>query len=123
MSETSRPVCVVIGVGPGNGAACARRFAAEGHAVALLARNQAYLESLAAEIEGSRAFAYDATSAAAATEVLSRIRDEMGPVSVLVYNAGSGVFGDFDAVSPEDLEAAWRVNTYGLLLAAKQVVP
>ncbi|MDX1383357.1 MAG: SDR family NAD(P)-dependent oxidoreductase, partial [Thermoanaerobaculia bacterium] len=58
-----------------------------------------------------------------ATEVLSRIRDEMGPVSVLVYNAGSGVFGDFDAVSPEDLEAAWRVNTWGLLLAAKQVVP
>ena len=34
-----KPVCVVVGVGPGNGAALARRFHAEGFAVALLARS------------------------------------------------------------------------------------
>ena len=34
-----KPVCVVVGVGPGNGSAFARRFAAEGYAVALLARS------------------------------------------------------------------------------------
>ena len=36
---TQKPVCAVVGVGPGNGAAFARRFAAEGYAVALLARS------------------------------------------------------------------------------------
>ncbi len=40
----SKPVCVVIGVGPGNGAALARRFAAEGYAVALLARSTGFSE-------------------------------------------------------------------------------
>jgi len=38
---TQKPVCAVVGVGPGNGAAFARRFAAEGYAVALLARRRA----------------------------------------------------------------------------------
>jgi len=36
MSDTRQPVCAVVGVGPGNGAAVARRFAREGFAVALL---------------------------------------------------------------------------------------
>lgn len=119
----SAPVCVVIGVGAGNGASCAHRFAEAGYRVALLARSQDYLEGLAKEIDGSRAYPYDATDPASATSVLARIRDEMGPASVLLYNAGSGMFGDFDAVTPEDLEAAWRVNCYGLLVAAKEVVP
>ena len=35
---TTKKVCVVVGVGPGNGAALGRRFAKEGYAVALLAR-------------------------------------------------------------------------------------
>ena len=118
-----QPVCAVVGVGPGNGAAFARKFADEGCAVALLARNQDYLSELAQEIAGSRSYAYDATDPEAAKTVLSRVRDEMGPISTLLYNAGSGVFGDFDQVTADDLEAAWRVNSYGLLLAAKAVVP
>ncbi len=117
-----RPVCVVIGVGPGNGAACARKFANESYAVALLARSEGALKTLASEIEGSRAYAYDATDPESVLGVFGRIRDDLGPVSVLVYNAGSGVFGSIDDVTPEDLEAAWRVNTLGLLLATKQVI-
>ena len=117
----TKPVCVVIGVGPGNGAAYGHRFAAEGYQVALLARNQEYLDGLASEIEDARAYQYDATDAEA-NATLEKIRAEMGPASVMLYNAGSGMFGDFDAVTPEDLESAWRVNSYGLLVAAKQAV-
>ena len=43
--ERRRPVCAIAGVGPGNGEAFARRFAAEGYAVALLARNDALRRS------------------------------------------------------------------------------
>ena len=46
-----RPVAVVTGVGPGTGAAMARRFANGGYAVAMLARNRERLSSLEQEIE------------------------------------------------------------------------
>ena len=50
-------------------------------------------------------------------------RAELGDVDVLVYNAGSGVWGSIDDVSAEDFERSWRVNTLGLFLCAKQVIP
>ena len=41
----------------------------------------------------------------------------------LVYNAGSGTWGTVEDIDPAVLEGAFRVNTLGLLLAAKQVIP
>ena len=51
------------------------------------------------------------------------IRTEMGEVSVLVYNAGSGSWGNIESVSAADFENSWRVNALGEFLAAKQVIP
>ena len=45
----SNPVCAVIGVGPGNGTAIARKFSSEGYKIALLSRNEDYLNELAHE--------------------------------------------------------------------------
>ena len=56
---TKRPVCVVVGVGPGNGAAFARRFDREGYAVALLARGEDYSRQIASDLTEARAFACD----------------------------------------------------------------
>ena len=119
----SKPVCVVVGVGPGNGAAFARKFASEGYDVALLARNQDYLKELEGRIPGARGFAFDVTDVEGASEVFERIKAEMGPVEVLVYNAGSGQFGSVDDTIPENFESAWRVNALGCLVCAKQVIP
>ncbi len=119
----SKPVCVVVGVGPGNGAAFARKFASEGYDVALLARNQDYLKELEGRIPGARGFAFDVTDVEGASEVFERIKAEMGPVEVLVYNAGSGQFGSVDDTTPENFESAWRVNALGCLVCAKQVIP
>ena len=119
----SVPICVIVGAGPGNGAAFARRFSSAGYEVALLARRQEGLDGLTREIPGTRAYAYDATDAADAAAVLARIREEMGPPQTLIYNASTREFADIDATAPEAFERAWRVNAYGLLLAAQQVVP
>lgn len=119
----SKPVCVVVGVGPGNGAAFARKFSSEGYRVALLARNPDSLKEFEGWIPGSRGFALDATDVKKAGGVFERIRGEMGPVEVLVYNAGSGQFGSVDDTTPEAFENAWRVNALGLLACAKQVIP
>ena len=54
-----KKTAIVTGVGDGTGAAVARRFAAAGYRVAMLARNEARLAELEAELPGSRAFAFD----------------------------------------------------------------
>lgn len=121
--ERERPVCVVVGVGPGNGAAFARRFCRDGYAVALLARDEAHTAPLARELPEARAYACDAGDPASIARAFAAIRDELGAPRVVVYNAGTGVFGSFDDVTAADLEAAWRVNTLGLFAVAKEVVP
>ncbi|MDN5753927.1 MAG: SDR family NAD(P)-dependent oxidoreductase [Nitrosospira sp.] len=119
----NKGVCVVVGVGPGNGAAIAGRFAAEGYQVALCARNKQRLSDIATTIEGSRPFGYDARDPSAAPAVFSQIRQELGPVDVLVYNAGAGAFANIDDATPEDFQAAWEVNCRGLFLAVKEALP
>jgi NAD(P)-dependent dehydrogenase (short-subunit alcohol dehydrogenase family) len=116
-------VCVVTGVGPGTGAALARRFATGGHRVAMIARSADRLSELAGTIPGARGYAADVGDAAAVRDAFARIRSELGPVDTLLYNAGSGVFAPFLDTPPELFEAAWRVNALGLLLCAREVAP
>lgn len=122
MSEKKK-VCAVIGVGPGNGAALARRFAADGYAVALMARSAKNTSALAEELADARSFACDVGDAASVASAFAAVRAEMGEVDVVVFNAGSGVFGALDDVSAADFEASWRVNSLGLFLVAKEVTP
>jgi len=119
----TKPVCVVAGIGEGNGAALARRFAAEGQAVALLARQTGLTQRLAVELEDARAYACDLTDPAAVADAFARIRSEMGDPETLLYNAGSGSWGDVESISLEDFEKAWRVNAFGALAAAREVIP
>ncbi|MGH8129816.1 MAG: SDR family NAD(P)-dependent oxidoreductase [Steroidobacteraceae bacterium] len=118
-----KPVAVVAGVGPGNGAALARRFAQAGYQVALLARSTDKLDALARELDSARGYACDVASPDSVARVFAAIRQELGEVDALLYNAGSGVFADVEAITPEQFEAAWRVNAYGALLCAQQVIP
>ena len=116
-------VCAVVGVGPGNGAAIARRFAAEGYAVALLARRGELTQTLAGELPGARAYACDVADAGSVAAAFSAIRADLGEVDVLVFNAGSGVWGTVEEVTPAEFEMSWRVNTLGALLTSQQVIP
>ena len=118
----AKPVCVVVGVGPGNGAALARRFHEEGYAVALLARSTELSSALAKELPGSRAYACDVTDEASVTLAFAAVASELGPVDTLIYNAGSGVWGSIESLAAKDFEQSWRVNTLGAFVASKQVI-
>jgi NAD(P)-dependent dehydrogenase (short-subunit alcohol dehydrogenase family) len=120
MSQQPR-VCAVVGVGPGNGAAFARRFDRDGFSIALLSRTPA--EELAQSLTRARTFACDVSDAEAVASAFRRITQDLGPPEVVIYNAGSGTFGTFDDVTAADLEASFAVNTLGLFHVAKQVVP
>ena len=115
MGESGRGVCVVAGVGPGNGVSISRRFAAGGYRVAMLARSAERLAEWEKEIPGVRGFACDVADRAAVLVALAALRRELGPVDVLVHNAAAGAFGEFMDVAPETLETTFRVNVMSLL--------
>jgi NAD(P)-dependent dehydrogenase (short-subunit alcohol dehydrogenase family) len=117
----SKPVCVVVGVGPKNGRALAARFANGGHAIALLSRSTDYSSELAEEL-GGKAYACDVTNPEAIERAFAQIRRDLGDVRVLLYNVGSGQFGTFDELSDEAFETGWKINVRGLLQCVRQVV-
>jgi NADP-dependent 3-hydroxy acid dehydrogenase YdfG len=127
MAEAKQiPVAAVVGVGPGLGAALARRFAQK-YAVAIIARKAEYLKSLAAELGATGAqileVPADIGDRAQVEAAFTLIRERLGPPEVLLYNAGSGMFGTITDITPEQYEDSWRVNAYGAFLSAKAVVP
>jgi NAD(P)-dependent dehydrogenase (short-subunit alcohol dehydrogenase family) len=119
-------VCVVAGVGPGNGAALSRRFAAGGYRVAMLARSADRLEGLASEIAAARSYPVDLTDRAAVESTFAAIRAQLGPVDVLVHNAAAGAREEFLDLAPETLERTFKVNVLSLLhcgqLAARDML-
>jgi len=122
-NRMAEPVCVVVGVGPGNGAAFARRFATEGHAVALLARSTKFTGELASALPSARAIACDVSDAGSISRAFEAVRRELGEVEVLVYNAGSGAWGTVEEAKADDFESAWRINAMGGFLCSREVIP
>ena len=127
-SSTKQPgVAVVVGVGPGLGAALAHRFADGGYAIAMVARSREFIDDLAARIgaAGSRVMALtaDVGDAAQVARAFDAIRSKMDAPDVLLYNAGSAAWGTIAEITPAQYEDAWRVNAFGAFLCAKQVVP
>lgn len=119
----SDPVCLISGVGPGTGAALARRFASGGYRVAMLARSEDRLRTLESGIEGSRAYVCDVSNSEAVSATVARVRGDLGAPTVLVHNAVGGAFGDFLEVEPEQLRANFEVNVMGLLYLARALAP
>ncbi len=120
-------VAAVLGVGPGLGAAVARRFAREGFAVALMARNEDGLSGIRQEIEGDGAKALpvsaDATDPASVEAAFGRVRSELGDPEVFVYNAGAFQMGGILEISPEKFDECFRANCAGAFYGARQVLP
>lgn len=123
MTLVEKPVCVVIGVGIGNGAAIARKFAQSGYQVALLARTPEFISQLAAELEHALALTCDITQEQEVVATFAQIRAELGEINCLIYNAGAGSWGTVEEISPEVFAANWKINTLGALLASQQVIP
>ena len=98
--DSKRPVCAVVGVGPGNGEALARRFAADGYAIALMARRTELTAKLAGELPRAKSYACDVTEAASVETAFAATRADLGEVDALIYNAGSGAWGSAAAVCP-----------------------
>jgi NAD(P)-dependent dehydrogenase (short-subunit alcohol dehydrogenase family) len=120
-------VAAVLGVGPGLGAAVARRFAREGFAVALMARSEESFAGVREGIEeiGGTALpvAADSTDPASVEAAFGRVREELGDPEVFVYNAGAFQMGGILEIAPEKFDECFRANCAGAFYAAQQVLP
>jgi len=120
-------VAVVLGVGPGLGAAVARRFAHEGFAVGLMARSEESLSAAREEVEGAGGTALavevDATDPTSVAQAFDEVRDALGDPGVFVYNAGVFRMGGILELTPQDFDACFRANCSGAFYGAQQVLP
>ncbi|TQE14803.1 SDR family NAD(P)-dependent oxidoreductase [Streptomyces ipomoeae] len=120
----------VIGAGPGLGAAVARRFGREGHDVALIARDRARLDSLAADLSGegitAHGFAADVRDTQALEAALDAAHATLGPVGILQYSPVP--HRDFFMrpvleTVPADLTGPLEFSVHGPVAAVQQVLP
>jgi NAD(P)-dependent dehydrogenase (short-subunit alcohol dehydrogenase family) len=108
----TKPVAVVVGVGPGLGAAVARRFAAAGFAVAVARRRPEELAGLAGEI-GGKAYGCDATEQDSVEALFAAVDGDLGSPQAVVYNAGAYSPGGILDIEAADFERCWRIGCLG----------
>jgi 2-hydroxycyclohexanecarboxyl-CoA dehydrogenase len=120
-------VAVVTGGGSGLGRACAIQLARDGVAVAVWDLNAQGAEDTVRLIqsEGNRAAAYigDASAKADIDKILTRIRAELGPILILVNNAGITGFCSFLEITEETLERMYRINLMGPFILTQSAMP
>ena len=120
-------MAAILGVGPGLGAAVARRFAREGFAVALMARKEESVAGVREEIEGQGGAALpvtaDATDPASVEVAFGRVRSELGDPEVFVYNAGAFQMGGILEIEPQQFDECFKANCAGAFYASQQVLP
>ncbi|KAK0284283.1 hypothetical protein LTR35_005999 [Friedmanniomyces endolithicus] len=131
LNPSAKPVIALVGAGPGIGEAVARRFVAENFHVALLARTETKLQTMTRGIEtdfGPNTAKYYLTDLRHEASVLASfksIREDLGPVAVLVYNAGARRVNGRSILdtSSEEFENFTKINLFGAFWATKCVLP
>lgn len=116
-------VAVVTGASSGIGAATARRLAAEGAEVALLGRRKERIEELAAEIGGAAvAVVADVADRDSVRDAGATIRAALGPVDLVVANAGVMFGAPFESAEIGEWEQMVGTNITGLLYTARAFI-
>lgn len=128
ISSHARPVAVVTGASSGIGAEFARRFAARGYDLVLVARRADRLADLAAALEAahgarSTVLTADLADPAAPAELAAAIAGRGLLVDALVNSAGFGTYGPFHAADPERVAAEVQVNVTALTLLSRLLLP
>jgi NAD(P)-dependent dehydrogenase (short-subunit alcohol dehydrogenase family) len=118
---------LLVGTGPGLGAAIARRFAREGYRLTLVGRSEETLAPIAQELRATGAEVAVVQADAAAPEGLraafSPLFAEPDAPGVVIYNAALMAFDELLSVSPEQLAEAYAVDVIGAVLTAQVAVP
>ena len=120
-------VALVTGAGKGIGRATAIALAHEGVNVGLLARTEQDLVEVAKEIEAlgvKTAYATaDVSSMEEVNAAVEKLKTSLGPVDILINNAGIGKFGKFLELEPEEWKKIIDINLIGVYYVTRAVLP
>jgi len=118
---------IITGGAGGIGSATCRRFAAEGARVAVFDRDEAGAQKVAKEIEAAggkaQAFACDITDRQSVDAAVAASEFALGPVAILVNNAGFDIFKPFLKSEPSEWERLIAINLRGPLHMHHAVLP
>lgn len=118
---------IVTGAASGIGLAAARRLAVAGASVAIWDLNEAGAQAAAAQLvgEGHRAIAskVDVSKRADADAAVKVAREQLGPISILVNNAGMSAFTPFMDITEELWDRIMTVNLKSMLVCTQAALP
>ena len=127
MTRFDGKVAIVTGGAGGIGSATCRRFAAEGARVSVLDRDAAGAQKVASEIKAAggtaEAFACDITDRKSVDAAVVATEAALGPIAILVNNAGFDIFKPFLETDPGEWERLIAINLHGPLHMHHAVLP
>jgi 3-oxoacyl-[acyl-carrier protein] reductase len=124
----NKPVAIITGANRGIGQAIALRFAKEGFAVALVARDRKKLNETqelitSSEFEKPLIVQADLRDLKQVKEIVPKVIKEWGKIDVLVNNAGLGYLKPFLEISLEEYDEMMDVNTRAVFFLTQYTVP
>ncbi|KOP36134.1 3-ketoacyl-ACP reductase [Flavobacterium sp. WLB] len=127
MTDLKNKNALITGAGKGIGKAIAIALAKEGVNVILLARTQADVDQLAAEVNQfgvkSLALSADVSDINSVNTAVEKALAEFKTIDILINNAGIGAFGKFLELEPADWERIIQVNLMGTYYTTRAVIP
>ncbi|WP_254119610.1 SDR family oxidoreductase [Bacillus sp. FJAT-29790] len=117
-------VVVITGAGSGLGASLAKKYSKLGYHVCLLGRTRSKLNLTAETLTQSYSiYEVDVTSNSDVAKVIQSIKDEIGPIDILINNAGMGVFGLAENLNENSVHAMIDINLKGTIFCTQEVLP
>ncbi|MFD2923749.1 3-ketoacyl-ACP reductase [Halobacillus naozhouensis] len=127
MQSLQGKVALITGAGRGIGRATAIALAEEGVHVGLVGLTEANIENVSAELEHTgvkRSVAQgDVSDIDSVNQAVRKVSSELGPVDILINNAGIGKYGGFMDLNPEEWEKVIQVNLMGTYYITRAVLP
>jgi NAD(P)-dependent dehydrogenase (short-subunit alcohol dehydrogenase family) len=119
-----RGVAILVGAGDAIGAAVARRFAKGGYTVCICRRDASKSQGLVGELRAAghnvHAFSVDARQEAEVQGIFARIENELGPIEVCLFNAGSNVNKPLLETTEKLFFKAWELACYAGFLVGRE---
>ncbi len=117
----------MTGAGKGIGKAIAVALAQEGAHVGLVARTEKDISAVAKEITAlgvkTSVATADVSNRAEVEAAVAKVQQDLGPIDILINNAGTATFGKFLELEPEAWEHQIRVNVFGVYYTTRAVLP
>jgi 3-oxoacyl-[acyl-carrier protein] reductase len=126
MESLKGKIALITGAGKGIGRAVALALAKEGVHTGLLARTESDLRQLASQIQAlgvkTAVVTADVADIEAVNAAVAKVQSELGPVDILINNAGIAAFGGFLQLEPAQWEQIMKVNVFGVYYVTRAVL-